>query len=146
MRLLVNREADRFVNETWNDRQVLQPAGLPLRYHSSHTPLRQGKGEKNLVDSFFQCFTGFEAWFLGSCDFQRLTSLRVATDASRTVSNRERTKANQYHRVASLQSASDGFDYCVQRTASSSFRDISRCSDSINQFRLVHSKSPYVYI
>jgi len=124
----------------------MQPAGLPLRYHSSLSLLRQGKGEKNLVDSFFQGFTGFEAWFFGSCNFQRLTGLRVTTDASRTVGNRERTKANQYHRVASLQSASDGFDHCVQRAASSSFRDISRCSDSINQFRLVHSKSPYVYI
>ncbi|MDF2643440.1 MAG: Uncharacterized protein K0R45_2714, partial [Pseudomonas sp.] len=79
-------------------------------------------------------------------DFQRLASLRIATNASRTVSNGERTKANQYNRVASLQSASDGFDHCVQRAASSSFRDISRCSDSINQFRLVHSKSPYLYI
>jgi hypothetical protein len=38
------------------------------------------------------------------------------------------------------------FDYSVQRTASSSFRDISGCSDSINQFRLVHSKSPYIYL
>ncbi len=97
------------------------------------------------VDSFFQCFTGFETWLFGSSDFQRLTGLRVATDASRTVGHGEGAETYQYNGVASLQSASDGFDNCIQRTASSSFRDISGCSDSINQFRLVHSKSPYIY-
>ena len=101
---------------------------------------------KNLVNRFFQRFTGFEAWFFSSRNFQRFTSLWVTTSASRAISHRESTKTNQYHRVASLKSASDGFDYCVQRTASCSFRDISRCSDSINQFRLVHSKSPYIYL
>ena len=91
-------------------------------------------------------FTSFEAWFFGSCDFQCLTGLWVTTDASWTISHGESTETNQNNGVASLQSASDGFDYSVQRTASSSFRDISGCSDSINQFRLVHSKSPYIYL
>lgn len=104
-----------------------------------------GKGLENLVDSFFQSFTGLEAWFFGCSDFQRFTRLRVTTNTRWTISNGEGTETNQYNRVASLQSASDGFDYCVQRTASSSFRDISGCGDSINQFRLVHSKSPYLY-
>jgi hypothetical protein len=109
-------------------------------------PGRLGKGFENLVDSFFQSFTGFETWFFSSSDFQCFTRLRVTTDTRWTISNGEGTETNQYNRVASLQSASDGFDYCVQRTASSSFRDISGCGDSINQFRLVHSKSPYLYI
>jgi hypothetical protein len=107
---------------------------------------RLGKGFENLVDSFFQGFTGFEAWFFRSSDFKRLTRLRVTTDTRWTISNGEGPETNQYNRVASLQSASDGFDYCVQRTASSSFRDISGCGDSINQFRLVNSKSPYISI
>lgn len=109
------------------------------------TPTRMGKNlNRNLVDSFFQCFTGFETWFFGCGDFQRLTGLWVTTNTSRTIGYGESTETNQNHGVASLESASDGFDYSVQRTASSSFRDISGCSDSINQFRLVHSKSPYV--
>lgn len=122
-------------------------AGLPLRCQVRHDPdPDRQKPESNLVDSFFQCFTGFETWFFGCSDFQRLTGLWVTTDASRTIGDGERTETNQNNGVASLESASDGFDYSVQRTASSSFRDISGCSDSINQFRLVHSKSPYIYL
>ncbi|SOB50673.1 conserved hypothetical protein [Pseudomonas lundensis] len=101
---------------------------------------------RNSVNGFFQRFTGFETWLFSSRNFQRFTGLWVTTSTSRTIGYRKSTKANQYHRVASLKSASDGFDYCVQRTAGGSFRDISRCSDSINQFRLVHSKSPYIYL
>src|SRR5476651_827383 len=120
--------------------------GLPLRCQVRHDPdPDRQKPESNLVDSFFQCFTGFETWFFGCSDFQRLTGLWVTTDASRTIGHGERTETHQNYGVASLESASDGFDYSVQRTASSSFRDISGCSDSINQFRLVHSKSPYIY-
>ncbi|CAI9002232.1 conserved hypothetical protein [Pseudomonas serbica] len=123
------------------------PTGLPLRCQVRHDPdPDRQKPEWNLVDSFFQCFTGFETWFFGSCDFQRLAGLWVTTDASWTISYGESTETNQNHGVAGLESASDGFDYSVQRTASSSFRDISGCSDSINQFRLVHSKSPYIYL
>lgn len=122
-------------------------AGLPLRCQVRHDPdPDRQKPELNLVDSFFQCFTGFETWFFGCSDFQSLTSLWVTTDTSWTISYGERTETNQNNGVASLESASDGFDYSVQRTASSSFRDISGCSDSINQFRLVHSKSPYIYL
>lgn len=122
------------------------PTGLPLRCQVRHDPdPDRQKPESNLVDSFFQCFTGFETWFFSSCDFQRLTGLWVTTNASWTISYGESTETNQNNRVAGLESASDGFDYSVQRTASSSFRDISGCSDSINQFRLVHSKSPYIY-
>lgn len=121
--------------------------GLPLRCQVRHDPdPDRQKPESNLVDSFFQRFTGFETWFFGGCDFQCLTSLWVTTDASWTISHGESTETNQNNGVASLESASDGFDYSVQRTASSSFRDISGCSDSINQFRLVHSKSPYIYL
>ena len=70
-------------------------------------------------------------------------SLRVAASASSTLFDSEGAEANQYDRVTSLQGASDGFNHCIQRAASNSFRDISRCSDGIDQFRLVHSKSPY---
>ncbi len=131
--------------------RCLGPATCRLDYRSAArsglTPTRIGKNlNRNLVDSFFQCFTGFETWFFGCCDFQCLTGLWVTTDASWTISYGEGTETNQNNRVASLESASDGFDYSVQRTASSSFRDISGCSDSINQFRLVHSKSPYIYL
>ena len=123
------------------------PTGLPLRCQVRHDPdPDRQKPESNLVDSFFQCFTGFETWFFGCCDFQCLTGLWVTTDASWAIGDGESTETNQNNGVASLESASDGFDYSVQRTASSSFRDISGCSDSINQFRLVHSKSPYIYL
>src|SRR5690606_33995938 len=122
-----------------------KPTAPPLRCRSRIVLLRLGKGFENLVDSFFQGFTGFETWFFSSSDFQCLTGLRVTTDTCWTISYGECSETHQYNGVASLQSASDGFDYCIQRTAGSSFRDISRCSDSINQFRLVHSKSPYVY-
>jgi len=104
-----------------------------------------GKVKRNLVDGFFKSFTGFEAWFLGRWDFQGFTGLRVTAGTGRTISDGESAEAYQYNRVASLESASDGFDYSVQRTASSSFRDVSGCGDGINQFRLVHSKSPYIF-
>ncbi|SDU90697.1 hypothetical protein SAMN05216202_1415 [Pseudomonas mucidolens] len=120
---------------------------LPLRYQARLAcDLGRQRLERSLVHSFFQGFTSFETWFFGCGDLQRLASLRVTASASWAVGHRESTETNQYHGVAGLESASDGFDYCVQRTASSSFRDISRCSDSINQFRLVHSKSPYIYL
>ena len=129
------------------DRPALDQPHLPLRNQDTNdAALEVGKGKRNLVDRFFQSFTGFEAWLLGSWDFQSLTGLWVAAGTSRAISYGESAEANQYNRVASLQSASDGFDYCVQRTASSSFRDVSGCGDSINQFRLVHSKSPYIYL
>jgi len=97
------------------------------------------KPERDLVDSVFQCFTGFEAWNLGSSDADRVTSLWVAASASSTLFNSKSTETNQYYRITSLQSASNGFNYCVQRAASNSFWDISRCSNGIDQFRLVHS-------
>src|SRR5699024_6761284 len=56
----------------------------------------------------------------------------------------EGTEAHQDHGITCLQSTSDGFDHSVQRTTSNGFRDISRCGDGIDQFRLVHSKSPYL--
>ncbi|OCW29498.1 hypothetical protein BBG20_05885 [Pseudomonas aylmerensis] len=120
---------------------------LPLRCQArpASDPGRQ-RLDRSLVNGFFQGFTGFETWFLGSSDLQCFASLWVTASASWAVSHRESTEAYQYYGVAGLQSASDGFDYCIQRTASSSFRDISGCSDSINQFRLVHSKSPYISI
>ena len=149
MRLLVTGGADGSLNPRLSVLQVgMDRTALPPRCQARNEPdPDRHKPEKaNLVDSFFKCFTSFETWFFSRCDFQRLASLWVTAYASRTIGHRERTETNQYHRVASLQSASDGFDDCVQRTASNSFRDVSRCGDSINQFRLVHSKSPYIYM
>ena len=120
------------------------PDALPLRCQARHDP-DPDKLSETLVNGFFQRFASLEAWLFGSSDLQRLASLRVATNTCWKISHGEGTETNQNNRVASLESASDGFDYSVQRTASSSFRDISGCSDSINQFRLVHSKSPYIY-
>ena len=126
---------------------AFQPAELPLRCQIRHDPDPDGQRlERSLVNGFFQGFTGFETWLFSSSDLQRLTGLWVTTNASWTIGYGESTETNQNNRVTGLQSASDGFDYRIQRTASSSFRDISRCSDSINQFRLVHSKSPYISI
>jgi len=149
MRLLVTGGADR---ARTLDPGVTGGCSSDLLYRSAAksgmTPTRMGKNLKqtNLVDSFFQCFTGFETWLFSSSDLQRLAGLWVTTNASWTISHGESAETNQNNGVASLESASDGFDYSVQRTASSSFRDISGCSDSINQFRLVHSKSPYIYL
>src|SRR5690606_12872711 len=104
------------------------------------TPARPwAKPERRLVDGVFQSLASFEARDLGSSDLDRLASLRVAAGTSGTLFNGESTEANQHHGITSLQSASDGFDHCVQRAASNSFRDISGCGDGINQFRLVHS-------
>ena len=114
----------------------LHPTARPDR----ENPTRRAKAEKKaLVDGFFQSFAGFEAWLLGSSNFQRLAGLRVTTDAGRTVSYGESTETNQHHGIATFKSARHGFDHCVQRAASYSFRDISRCGDCIDQFRLVHS-------
>ena len=149
MRLLVTGGADR---ARTLDPGVTGSCSSDLLYRSAAksgmTPTRMGKNLKqtNLVNSFFQCFTGFETWLFSSSDLQRLAGLWVATNASWTISHGESAETNQNNGVAGLQSASDGFDNSVQRTASSSFRDISGCSDSINQFRLVHSKSPYISI
>ena len=121
------------------------PDALPLRCQVRHDP-DPDKLNETLVNGFFQRFTSFETRLFGSRDFQRLAGLRVATGTSWAVSHGEGAETYQNNGVAGLESASDGFDYSVQRTASSSFRDISGCSDSINQFRLVHSKSPYIYL
>ncbi|TWC33587.1 hypothetical protein FBY03_11455 [Pseudomonas sp. SJZ079] len=98
--------------------------------------------ERRLVYGVLQGFTGFETWDLSGSDADRLASLRVATGAGSTLFDSKSTETNQYYGVTSLQSASDRFNHCVQRAASNSFWDISRCCDSIDQFRLVHSKSP----
>src|SRR5690606_31900307 len=99
--------------------------------------------QKRLVNSVFQSLTSLEARNLGSGDVDRLTSLRVAASACSTFLDSESTKTNQYHGITSREGTSDGFNHCIQRAASNSFRDISRCSDGIDQFRLVHSKSPF---
>ncbi len=111
----------------------------PARLRPAIQPDLLGKTERGLVNSVFQGFTGFEAWNLGSSDADRVTSLWVTASASSTLFNSESAEANQYYGVTSLQSASNGFNNCVQRTAGNSFRDISRCGDGIDQFRLVHS-------
>jgi predicted small integral membrane protein len=99
----------------------------------------EGKTQRGLVNGVFQGFTSFEAWNLGSRDVDRVTSLRVATSTGSALFNSKSTEAYQHNGVAGLQSASYGFNHCIQRTASNSFWDISRCGDGINQFRLVHS-------
>ena len=98
--------------------------------------------EKRLVNGVFQSLASFEAWNLGSSNADRLASLWVTASACSTIFHRESTKAYQHNRLTSLQSASYGFDNCVQSTASGSFRDIGRSSNCINQFRLIHSESP----
>ena len=136
MRLLVTGGADEFV--------ILSapPAGAVAG--TGPTRLKPEKGD--LVDRVLQRLASLEARLLGGRDFQRLASLRVAACTSRTVGDREGTETYQNHGVTGLQGTSDGFDDCVQRTAGSSFWNISICSDSVNQFRLVHSKSPYFSI
>jgi len=111
----------------------------PAPRQISHSTDLLGKTERGLVDSVFQGFTGFKAWNLGSSDADWVTSLWVAASASSTLFHSESAEANQYYGITGLQSASNGFNYCVQRTAGNSFWDISRCSDGIDQFRLVHS-------
>lgn len=98
--------------------------------------------ERRLVDGVFKCLTGLETWDLGGSNADRLASLRIATSTRSAILDRKGTETNQHNGITSLQSASDRFNHCIQRTASNSFRDISRCSDGIDQFRLVHSKSP----
>lgn len=117
----------------------MERMGLALRIQADQVNLDGQRPERRLVDSVFQGFTSFETWDLGSSDLDRLASLRVTAGTSSALFDGESTEANQHHRVTGLQSASNGFDYCVQRTASDSFRDISGCGDGINQFRLVHS-------
>jgi hypothetical protein len=96
------------------------------------------------VDSVLQCLTCFEAGDLGGADFNRCTSLGIATGTGSAILDCKSTKTNQDNRITLFQSASDGLDDGVQSTTGSSFRKIGRCSDGINQFRLVHSKSPYM--
>lgn len=96
------------------------------------------------VDSVLQCLASLEARDLGGADLDRLTSLRVATGASSALFDGEGTKTNQNNRITCFQSTGNGLDDGVQSTTGSSFRKVSRCSDGINQFRLVHSKSPYI--
>src|SRR5690606_10182562 len=123
--------------ETDYSRLTHHPAARPDRSDQRARP------ERRLVDGVFESLASLEAWNLGSFDLDRLASLRVTASARGTVFYREGTEAYQDHGITSFQSTSDGFDHSVQRTTSNSFRDISRCGDSIDQFRLVHSKSPY---
>lgn len=144
MRLLVTGGADQgFEFATLDVSGRRRRLGYRSAARSGMTPTRdRPKPDSYLVDSVFQCFTGFETWLFGSSDLQLLTGLRVTANASRTISYGESAEANQNNGITSLESSSDGAGYSVQRTLSSCFRDISGCSDSINQFRLVHSKVP----
>lgn len=96
------------------------------------------------VDSVLQCLASLEARDLGGADFNRLTSLRVATGTGSTLLDGESAKTNQNNRITLFQSTGNGLDDGVQSTTGSSFGKIGRCSDGIDQFRLVHSKSPYI--
>ena len=96
------------------------------------------------VDSVLQCFTSFEARDFSGADFNRRASLRIAAGASSAFLDSKSTKTYQNNRITCFQSASDGLNDGVQSTTGSSFRKIGRCSDGIDQFRLVHSKSPYM--
>ncbi|CAI8826683.1 hypothetical protein EMIT047CA2_240033 [Pseudomonas soli] len=107
---------------------------------------RPGRLKDDLVDGVFQALASFEARNLGGSDLDRLTGLRVTAGALCALLDREGAEANQDNIVTGFQGALNGFDHCVQRTAGYSFRDVSGCGDSVNQFRLVHSKSPYFSI
>ena len=96
------------------------------------------------VDSVLQCLASLEARDFSGADFNRRASLRIATGAGSAFLDGKSTKTHQNNRITCFQSASDGLDDGVQSTTGSSFRKIGRCSDGIDQFRLVHSKSPYI--
>src|SRR6218665_2491630 len=107
-----------------------------LRFLGTTAPTRsepaqpgRARSERRLVDGVFQGFTSFETWDLGSSDFDRVAGLRVTTGASSALFDSKGAKTYQHHGVTSLEGASDGFDHCIQRAASNSFRDISRCGD-----------------
>src|SRR5690606_10858547 len=97
------------------------------------------------VDGVLECFTSLEARNLGSADFNRLAGLRVAASTGSALFNGKSAKAYQNNRVAFFQSTSYGLDDGVQSTTGGSFRNIGRCGNGIDQFRLVHSKSPYIF-
>ena len=96
------------------------------------------------VDSVLQCFASLEAWNFCSADFNFRTSLGIATSTGSAILDGKSTEAHQNNRITFFQSTGNGLDDGVQSTTGSSFRKVSRCSDGINQFRLVHSKSPYI--
>src|SRR5690606_15486902 len=96
------------------------------------------------VDSVLHSLTSLEARYLGGADLDRLTRLRVETGTSRKLVDVEGIKTIQNNRITCFQSTGNGLDDGVQSTTGSSFGKIGRCSDGINQFRLVHSKSPYI--
>jgi hypothetical protein len=138
MRLLVTGEAARIQLES--SRNLASELTRPYTSPSDQSLTDpQSKTKSALVNGVFQGLASFEAWDLGSSDADWIASLWVTASTSSTLFNRESTETNQYYGITGFQSASDGFNYCVQRTASNSFRDISRCSDGIDQFRLVHS-------
>ncbi len=94
------------------------------------------------VDSVLQCFASLEAWNLCSTDLNFRTSLGIATSTGSAILDGESPKAHQNNRVTFFQSTGNGLNNGVQSTTGCSFRKVGRCSDSINQFRLVHSKVP----
>src|SRR5690606_3509590 len=97
------------------------------------------------VDGALERFTSLEAGTPGSAAFNRLASLRVAPSPGSALFDGTGTKAYQNNRITFLQSTSNGLDDGVQSTTGGSFRNIGRCSNGIDQFRLVHSKSPYTF-
>src|SRR5690606_26017139 len=107
-------------------------------------PVGPDLAEGRLVYGVLQCLARLEARDFGGFDLDRLTGLRVTTGTSSAFLDSEGTEAHQDNGIICLQSTSNGFDHSVQRTTSNGFRDISRCGDGIDQFRLVHSKSPYL--
>lgn len=110
---------------------------------SDYRPTYRQQPEVRLVNSVLQSLASFETWDLGCFDADRLAGLRVAASTRSALFNGESTETYQYDGVTRLQCTSNRLDHCIQRTAGNSFRDVSGCGNSIDQFRLVHSKSPY---
>lgn len=99
---------------------------------------------KLLVYSFFQVFTGFEGWSLGSRDFDFLTwVLRVYTRASRTLRNLERTETGNRYLATLFEFAGNGTDDCLKGITSYFLGTTARFCDCFYEvaFGQSHDKS-----
>src|SRR5690606_38401636 len=90
------------------------------------------------VDSVLQCLASLEARDLGGADFNRLTSLRVATGTRSTLHDSESSNTCQNNNITLIQSTPDGLENGVESIGGSSLGKIGTCRNGIHQCRLDH--------
>ncbi len=91
-----------------------------------------------LVYSILETFTSAELRNFSCLDLDRGASARITAGAGSTLADIEGTETDQCNHPTFFQRCFYSSNRCIQRTTRSSFGQISRFGDLINQFRFIH--------